>query len=97
MKNFKRALRRHQKNVKHIARLKIWANSIDGLRYKDDDGLEVRIRKPNWKDVKEHWKVSNLLKTISTVCSCPMCACDKYHRAEQKKIDKMFLELEMED
>jgi hypothetical protein len=89
MKNLKRAIRRHQKNVKHIQRLKKWANETDMLRCEDG----TYIYNPNWIDVKENWNVSFKLKTMSTVCSCSMCAYLKYNRLEQKKINKMFLEL----
>jgi hypothetical protein len=93
MKNMKRALRRHQKETKHLKRLKRWASDLTLLQTKDGEW----IYNPSWEDVKNNYGVSFKLKTMSTICSCPMCACDKYNRIEQKKIDKMFFKLNVEE
>jgi len=92
MKNMKRALRRHQKNVKYIARIKRWASGIDVL-YIDKDN---RIYNPTWIEIREFDGICKKLKTMSTVCSCSMCAYLKYDRPQQKRINKMFLNLELE-
>lgn len=93
MKNMKRALRRHQKETKHLKRLKKWVSDISLLHTKDGEW----IQNPTWEDVKNNCGVSFKLKTMSTICSCPMCTYDKYDRTEQKKIDKVFLNLDVEE
>jgi hypothetical protein len=93
MKNFKRAFRRHKKNVKHIARLKKYASGFDGIRLKDGE----YIYHPNWKDLQKLTSWSNKLKTMSTICSCEMCSGNRYKRIDQKKLDRMFLKLGMEE
>ena len=95
----KRALRRYQKDVKHVHRLKQWANSsftISLVIPSEDDGMSFK-ENPTWVELKEYGGVSHKLKTMSTICSCSMCACDKYNRVEQKKQDKTSLQLGLED
>lgn len=91
MENLRRALRRYQKEVKYIKRLKMCSNSGNNVRFIDNDGQT--LINPTWVDLKNNQNsYFYKLKTMSTVCSCSMCAYPKYNRAEQKKIDKMFLE-----
>ncbi len=85
MKNYKRALRRDQKRTKYIKRLKMF--------YFSDSWL---VNCKSWTDVeKEHPVIAYKLKTMSTTCSCEMCAYLKYNRTEFKhKTNKLLNEFE---
>ena len=99
MKNMKRALRRHQKHSKFVKRVKHRAAFNEGwLFINKTTGEKITVNNPSWKDLEQ----SNdgyifKLKTISTVCSCDMCSCDKYSRKEQKKINKSIIDEEFLD
>jgi len=63
-------------------------------RYQKDVKHKARLKKYNlWFEVKENSSTFNKLKTMSTICSCWMCAYGKYDRVEQKKKDRLFLKL----
>ena len=86
MKNLKRAFRRYKKDILYKKRLKNFSQSIDCLVGKDGK----RVYNPTWMDFKE-MNPLHKLKSMATMCSCPMCSCDKYNRMENKKEFKDIL------
>jgi len=95
----KRALRRHQKDVKFTKRLKMVASEHGSWLVKDKKTSKKEwVKNPTWKDLKDHSDgYIYKLKTMSTTCSCPMCAYLKYDRNAQKKENKMFLNFGFEE
>lgn len=99
MKNMKRALRRHQKDVKFIKRLKVVAYEHGNwLITSGKTNKKEWIKNPTWEELKSiDCGYIYKLKTMSTTCSCSMCAYPKYDRTKQKKENRMLLKWQLEN
>jgi hypothetical protein len=95
----KRALRRHQKDVKFTKRLKMAASEHGSWLIKDEKTNKKKwVKNLTWKDLKDvDCSYIHQLKTMSTTCSCSMCSYYKYDRTAQKKENKKFLNFGFEE
>ena len=81
MKNMKRALRRHQKHTKFLKRLRSQVHPQENWgEYHKRNKEDIIKEALEGKDT-----CYNKLRSMSTRCSCSMCAYLKYDRKEYRK------------